>query len=133
MTALENPAIDIAAHDSWVGGPPHEQFAWLRANAPVYRHARSEIDQPEWFWALTRHADVVTASRQFQNFSSAAKGAILALERPDLEFARMLIDLDPPDHTRLRTIVSKAVHAQVDPSAGGEVPGGVDRIGGGGH
>ncbi len=108
MTAVQHPLINIAAHDAWAAGPPHEQFAWLRANAPVFRHERAEEDQPEWFWALTRHADIVTASRQFQNYSSAARGAILALERPDLEFARMLIDLDPPDHTRLRTIVSKA-------------------------
>ena len=108
MSDTTEASIDIASHDSWAGGPPHQTFAWMRANAPVYRHLRMEPDQPEWFWALTRHADIVTVSRQFQNFSSAAKGAVLNDDRPDLEFARMLIDLDPPDHTRLRTLVSKA-------------------------
>jgi cholest-4-en-3-one 26-monooxygenase len=39
------------------GGPPHKQFAWLRANAPVFWHA--DGGAPEWpgFWAVTRHAD----------------------------------------------------------------------------
>lgn len=99
--------IDIATHDAWVDAPPHDQFAWLRANAPVYRHEGVEADQPEFFWALTKHADIVTVSRQFQNFSSAAKGAVLTEGREDLEFARMMLDMDPPDHTRLRTLVAR--------------------------
>ncbi len=99
--------IDIASNDTYVTGVPHELFARLRAEAPVYRHARSEPDQPESFWVLTRHADVVRTSRVFENYSSYRKGCLLYEERPDLDLARMLIDLDPPEHTRLRMLVSR--------------------------
>jgi cholest-4-en-3-one 26-monooxygenase len=102
---LEN--IDIASHDAWMAGVPHAQFARLRREAPVYRHGASEDDQPEWFWVLSRHADVQRASRVWEQFSSGRKGCLLNSERPDLEMARLMIDHDPPDHTRLRNLVNR--------------------------
>ena len=30
--------IDVYDPDQYTGGIPHEQFAWLRSNAPVYWH-----------------------------------------------------------------------------------------------
>ena len=56
---------------------------------------------------LTRYADVVRTSRVFESYSSARKGCLLHEDRPDLDIARMLIDLDPPEHTRLRMLVSR--------------------------
>jgi cholest-4-en-3-one 26-monooxygenase len=100
--------IDVASNDIFVKGVPHDLFTRLRREAPVYRHLRSEPDQPETFWALTRHADVVRTSRVFEMYSSYRKGCLLYEERPDLDLARMLIDLDPPEHTRLRMLVSRA-------------------------
>jgi cholest-4-en-3-one 26-monooxygenase len=100
--------IDVASNDIYVQGVPHELFARLRHEAPIYRHSRVEADQPESFWVLTRHADVVRTSRIFEMYSSYRKGCLLYEERPDLELARMLIDLDPPEHTRLRMLVSRA-------------------------
>jgi cholest-4-en-3-one 26-monooxygenase len=40
-------------------------------------------------------------------YSSAKMGALLNQDRPDLELARMMLDLDPPEHTRLRTLVNR--------------------------
>jgi cholest-4-en-3-one 26-monooxygenase len=100
--------IDIASNDIFVNGVPHELFARLRAEAPVYRHPRVEPDQPEFFWVLSRHTDIVRTSRVFEMYSSYRKGCLLYEERPDLDIARMLIDLDPPEHTRLRMLVSRA-------------------------
>jgi cholest-4-en-3-one 26-monooxygenase len=105
--AVDLGDIDICSHDSYLDGPPHELYTQLRREAPVYRHKKVEEGQPDFFWALTRHADVVTASRQFQTYSSALKGCTLNEDRPDLEFARMLIDSDPPEHTRLRMLVNR--------------------------
>ncbi len=99
--------IDIISNDVYRNGPPHDFYTRLRAEAPVYRHRGTEVDQPESFWALTKHADVIMASRQFQHFSSARMGCLLNNNRADLEMARMLIDLDPPEHTRLRTLVNR--------------------------
>ncbi len=106
--------INIGSHDSFVHGIPHDQFTRLRHEAPVYLHPKSEADQPEGgYWVISRHADVVRANRQWENFSSGLKGAIMVEDRPDLEMARMIIDLDPPEHTRLRTLVARGFTPKV--------------------
>jgi cholest-4-en-3-one 26-monooxygenase len=99
--------IDIASHDTYVNGVPHDLFVRLRHEAPVFRHRASEPEQPGFFWVVTRHPDVIKVSRAFDQYSSAAKGCLLIDERADLEIARMLIDLDPPEHTRQRSRVNK--------------------------
>jgi cholest-4-en-3-one 26-monooxygenase len=104
---IEAGVIDVASHDTYVHGVPFEVFARLRREAPVYRHERSEPEQPEFFWVLTRHPDIVRTSRVFETYSSQRRGCLLVEDRPDLELARMLIDLDPPEHTRLRQLVSR--------------------------
>ena len=98
-------AIDIASHDAWVDGVPHDELAMLRREAPVYRHERTEADQPESFWCLTRHADVQMANRDWETFSSQRKGVQLVEEMSE-DFHTM-IDTDPPDHTRLRRLVNR--------------------------
>lgn len=106
--------IDIASHDAYMNGVPFDQFARLRAEAPVFRHRQVEPEQPaDGFWVVTRHADCVKVNRQWENFSSQRKGAILTEDRADLEFARMLIDLDPPEHARLRQLVSRGFTPKV--------------------
>jgi cholest-4-en-3-one 26-monooxygenase len=99
--------IDIAGHDVYTAGVPHDLFTRLRHEAPVFRHRATEPEQPASFWVVTRHADVIKVSRAFDRYSSAAKGCLLIDGREDLEIARMLIDLDPPEHTRQRSRVNK--------------------------
>ncbi len=106
--------IDIASHDAYVDGVPWEQFARLRAEAPVFRHRKVEPEQPDdGFWVLSRHADCVRTNRQWEHFSSQRKGTILTEDRPDLDMARMMLDLDPPEHTRLRQLVSRGFTPKV--------------------
>jgi cholest-4-en-3-one 26-monooxygenase len=105
--------LDVISNDAYRNGPPHELFTLLRREAPVVKHRGIDPGSPEWFWAITRHADVVEVSRRFQMFSSAKKGALVNQDRPDLEIARMLIDTDPPEHTRLRNIVSRGFTPKV--------------------
>ena len=118
MTLTQKPStlddIDIASHDAYVNGVPWEQFRRLREEAPLYFHQPKEADQPkDGFWVVTRHADCVKVNRQWESFSSQRKGALLVEDRPDLEFARMLIDLDPPEHQRLRQLVSRGFTPKV--------------------
>ncbi|MFP4002562.1 MAG: cytochrome P450, partial [Alphaproteobacteria bacterium] len=60
--------IDLLDPASFAGGQPHGQFAWLRANAPVYRHP--EPGGPG-FWAVTRYRDIVEVERDFRRFSNS--------------------------------------------------------------
>ncbi len=101
--------IDLLSPDSFVGGVPHEWFTYLRHNAPVYKHP--EPNGPG-FWVITRYVDVVQVGRDSQTFSSEQeRGGVVQL-RDDMmdDFnrgGRMMLTMDPPDHTRYRSLVNK--------------------------
>ncbi len=98
--------IDLTDASVWEQAAPHEWLDRLRSEDPVHWH--EESDGPG-FWALTRHADVRTASMSPGAFSSWLGGP-LRLDDPDsLEQVRMvIIGMDPPDHRTFRNIVAKA-------------------------
>ena len=101
--------IDLLSPDSFVRGVPHEWFTYLRHNAPVYKHP--EPAGPG-FWVVTRYDDVVQVGRDSQTFSSEQeRGGVVQL-RDDMmdDFnrgGRMMLTMDPPDHTRYRSLVNK--------------------------
>ena len=99
-------AIDLISPDAFRHGHPWEQYAWLRANAPVYRHPEPGTDG---FWAITKYDDVRSISRQPKLFSSAAKGVMVG-EPTEEELApnrQMMLFMDPPDHDRFKVLVSR--------------------------
>ncbi len=100
------PKIDLLSVASFAHGQPHDQFRWLRANDPVYRH--EEPDGPG-FWAVTRYEDVCTISRDPKTYSSYAGGiAIQDMNEEGLAGSRnMMLFMDPPQHTRYRALVSQ--------------------------
>src|ERR1700722_8745162 len=88
---------------------PYPQYAVLRAQAPVYQH-------PFGFWLLTRYDDVSWLLRaglsvEDRNVDDGPfrqlREAMYGDEVPSADKLSML-DRDPPDHTRLRRLVSKA-------------------------
>ncbi|HXW45092.1 MAG TPA: cytochrome P450 [Streptosporangiaceae bacterium] len=104
------PEINLIDPDVYQrGGPPYEQFAWLREHEPVFWHAAG--GEPGWpgFWAVTRHEDVAHVSRHPEIFSSARRLALFG-EVPDdhIELQRlMMLNMDPPQHTRQRAFVNR--------------------------
>jgi len=100
------PALDLLDLRSYADGPPHGQLRWLRAHDPVHWHA--EPDGPG-FWAVTRYDDVVTVSRDAATFSSHAGGSMLADSPPEFlaGMRLMMLNMDPPQHTKLRALVNK--------------------------
>ncbi|MDE3085925.1 MAG: cytochrome P450 [Acidobacteriota bacterium] len=89
---------DFAIHED-----PYPTYARLRAEAPLYRN--EELD----FWALSRHDDVLGAFRNPAQFSNRF-GVSLdpAAYGPDAHRAMSFLAMDPPDHTRMRSLVSRA-------------------------
>lgn len=80
---------------------PYETYRRMRSEAPVYYSA--EYD----FYALTRHADVAAAFKDFETYSSAY-GVDLAMVRTGQPApAKMIISLDPPEHRHMRSLVNK--------------------------
>ena len=98
--------IDLFSPDNFVDGVPHHFYKVLRREAPVYRHP--EPDGPG-FWALTKYEDIVTVSMDSATFSSWQGGTnIPDLPEDGLAFIRMImLNMDPPQHTKYRRLVSK--------------------------
>lgn len=106
-----DPADPRAASDPW---PLYEQ---LRREAPVHR-------SPRGFWVVARHADCLALLRDRRASADAGNvdpalapegfgagrrrgGAAAAAARAERD-DRPFLFRDPPDHTRLRALVSKA-------------------------
>jgi len=85
---------------------PYPAYAEMRRNAPV-----CQVD-PGGMWAVTRFDDVVYVLKNPQLFSSRGFG--VATNPPWLggnPFSESMITLDPPQHGRLRGLLSKAFGA----------------------
>lgn len=101
--------IDLISPETFATrGHPWEQYAWLRANAPVFWHPEP-ADSGPGFWALTKYDDVKLVSRTPKLFSSYEKTAML----PDPDEAnlfagrQMMLNMDPPQHDRFKLLVSR--------------------------
>lgn len=105
--------IDLSDLDWWTR-PMEEReaaFARLRAERPIARMVfpglpHLGLDESE-YWSVTRHAEVVEASRQPQLFCSGKGTNIVDMPVPFLEFFGSMINMDDPRHGRLRRIVSR--------------------------
>src|SRR5260221_392009 len=86
---------------------PYPTYAALRAHAPAYRSEALD------FWALSRHADVLAAFKDTERFSND-HGVSLDPESwgPQATAGTSFLALDPPNHTRLRGLVSKGFTAR---------------------
>jgi len=81
---------------------PYDTYRRLRDEAPVYHNEQFG------FWALSRFDDVVAAHRDWQTFSSAHGLTLDQLTDPDNPFGgTSIIMMDPPEHDRLRKLVSR--------------------------
>jgi cytochrome P450 family 142 subfamily A polypeptide 1 len=93
-TPPEVLGIDLMS-GAFFGREPHDAFAWMRANAPVY------YDEANDLWAAASYDAVKQASVDTESFSSA--GGI----RPKFPPLPMMIDFDAPEHVRRRRLVSE--------------------------
>lgn len=74
----------------------------LRDEAPVYYSAQWD------FWALTRYDDVAPATKDHETYSSA-KGATLDMVKAHddaIPVPKVIISMDPPEHQKMRKLVS---------------------------
>src|SRR5512134_566043 len=88
-------------------------FAALRREKPISFHKEFEpppeipLPRGPGYWALTRHRDVLTASRDADVFCSGKGTNIPDLPEQMNEFFGSMINMDDPKHGRLRRIVSR--------------------------
>ncbi|WP_205530734.1 cytochrome P450 [Streptomyces sp. MBT27] len=92
---------------------PYPAYAWLREHAPVHR---TRLPSGVEAWLVTRYGDAKQAladQRLSKNPAhhdepAHAKGKTGIPGERKAELMTHLLNIDPPDHTRLRRLVSKA-------------------------
>jgi len=111
---IEAPSPNIIYSEFWVREQSEieKDLAWYRSNAPVtfvqepIMPPESPIPQGAGTWILSRHAEVLEASRNPEIFSSAQGITILDSPPEFNEYFQSMIAMDDPRHARLRRIVS---------------------------
>ena len=101
--------INLLDRDVFAKGVPHEWFTYLRKHHPVFLHP--EPHGPG-FWVVSKHADVQAISRDPATYSSDQdRGGVAPLAEPEVAIAgpgaKVLIAMDPPEHTRYRKLVNR--------------------------
>jgi cholest-4-en-3-one 26-monooxygenase len=109
------PGFDFTDPEIYATRVPAEELAELRRAAPVWwvtqRRGSAGFDD-EGYWAVTRHADVMAVSKAPEVYSSEENTALIrfkeGIPRESIEMQRIiLLNMDPPQHTKLRGIVSR--------------------------
>jgi len=104
---MEVGSLDLCNPDTFVEGVPHEYFALLRREAPLYWH--EDKTTGVGFWAVTKHADLVAVNRDTSTYSSFLRTSLFGEFDPTLldQQRMMLVNMDPPLHTRYRRLGNK--------------------------
>ncbi|MFL6022477.1 MAG: cytochrome P450 [Marmoricola sp.] len=119
MTATLPQDFDFTDPDLNQDRIPYEEFAELRRAEPVHwveqpAHARAGMLEASGtgYWAITKHADVLAVSKNSKVFSSHVNGVIIRNPETStvdsVEMSKVvIINQDAPDHTQLRSIISR--------------------------
>jgi cytochrome P450 len=99
MSVLYDPYDPAALED------PYEAYRGLRDHDPVHLHEGRGGDRD--FYVLSRFEDIWESVRRPHVFSSA-KGITFRDETTELNLAPTIVMLDPPVHTRLRSLIGSA-------------------------
>ena len=102
---MSEHAVDITSHDTYVDGVPRDAFRELRHHDPV--HWTEEADGGRGFWSLTKYDDVLLASRSTDIYSSRSGIRLEDMDADELEARRTMMEMDSPEHTKLRRLVSR--------------------------
>ncbi len=108
--------MTVSLHDpqTYVDGPPFDELERLRAMGPV-----AWLDEPELpglaagpgYHLVLEHALVTEVLRDPDRFSSALRGTQVSdpASAEDLRYVQqMMLNMDPPEHSRLRRMVARS-------------------------
>jgi len=111
--------IDLTTGNAFLSEVPHAAFDEMRTNGGIAWHDEAPVaglmgDNPllqfvdaPGFWAVTSYDLVVEVDRDLERFSSELGGTFMPSMTEDslAMFRQMLLNMDNPQHSRLRRIV----------------------------
>ena len=80
---------------------PHALYKQLRETAPVNL-------TPNDMWRLTRYEDIQRLLKHTPAGMRDSEGLVAGMTREESDANRFILQMDPPDHDRIRRLVSKA-------------------------
>ncbi|MEV4129489.1 cytochrome P450 [Nocardia sp. NPDC049707] len=113
--------FDVTDPDIYAERVPVEEYAELRRTAPIWWNPQpAEVGgfHDDGFWVVSKHADVKEVSRRSDVFSTFENTAIPRfnddITREQIELQRfVLLNMDAPQHTKLRKIISRGFTPRV--------------------
>jgi cholest-4-en-3-one 26-monooxygenase len=109
------PDFDFTSPDLLERGVPVREFAQLRTTAPVWWNAQpigTAGFRDGGFWVISKHEHIKEISRDNDTWSANRNGVVIRfhdeMTPEQLELTKaLLVNHDPPAHTRLRKLVSR--------------------------
>lgn len=101
MTTAADPAVNYDPYDIAINADPYPTYHRLREEAPAYHNERYG------FWALSRHADVEGALRNWQVFSNSRSDILDIIKSGVTLPPGVILFEDPPTHTLHRGLMSR--------------------------
>jgi cytochrome P450 len=108
-TSTDSPGAKLASIDATASGffaDPYPQYAFLRTESPIHQH-------PSGVWMVFRYDDVLRvfrdpelSSREIYAQDLERTQTLIAALGEDYVFRPTLTRSDPPEHTRLRRLLS---------------------------
>ena len=117
---MATPELEFNPYDPAFNADPYPTYHRLRAEDPVHR-------TPMGFWILTRYDDVATVLRDAR-FGRKGFDELIRDRFGKNTFNQAMLFRDPPDHTRLRALVSKAFTPRVIEEMRAKIQKTVDRL-----
>ena len=103
--------FDVLSNAVYAEGVPHERLALLRDRRPIHHQVIPDERLYDEAWVLTRYEDVLAVSKDTDRFVNA-HGLNLRASYSDEE-GRHLLNLDDPEHLRLRRMTNKGFTPRV--------------------
>ena len=114
---MQQEGWDFTSPELLEQGMPVAEFAQLRKTAPVWWNAQEPGKgggfRDGGYWVISKHQHIREISKNNDDWAVNTNGVIMrfddAIEPDQIEVTKaLLINHDPPEHTRLRRLVSKA-------------------------